>query len=486
MAKKASTQKTATHKKAAPRAEEKKKLLMNWFLIIIMVGSVGIALVSSGNNQPEPDASEPPPLKEAPTILPFTAENVDATVEDVFGSMILLASTSQPDLAKIDAQLRGIPGVSRVNSQFKEFKEASQGPQQLAFMAEVLYAPEIAPTEMLSRIQEQATLLNEVVVYPLGLVSLPETIHFVNDDLNLSKDFQPKDRFAQAFLSVETRKGDAIQVNLQADLAGENVQQMTVYESQNPSNAPQIIELIARYPLDSQASTLAVLGDLPYSSNPLDANALKGEALALKGLVSAQLEFENPPLALQVVSQDDFSAKAVDLNQSLSQLTGILRARLDVEGKSVYLDFQSTVDYADLKKELVNVFAAVGVKKEALTFVDPRIRLAGIFDASTNELAGTAQQLQALFQSRGIAVEIYQLVAVKADQFVDHKTGNEYAIEGGFFQALAKPGHPSKDEVSLGIQFLGKRGQALNIQAIEGEAGSPVNPREQSIPFKVN
>ena len=478
MAKKASTPKKAPA--AAHDAEERKKILMNWFLVIIMVGSVGIALVSNSNAPKPTDQQEPPALKEAPTIIPFVAEDVNATVEDIFGAMIVTASTTQPDITQIDAQLLGITGVSRVNSQFKELKDASKGPQPLSYFAEVVYAKEIAASKLLSDIQKQATYLSEVAIYPIGLVSLPDTLSLVNADLNLFKEYPLKDAFklSQAFLTVDTRKGDTVLVHVEADLAGDRIQRMMVYESQNPSNAPLILELTGTYAIAGLVKNLAVLGKLPYSSSPPDANALQKEALNVEAMVAGEVQFENPPLVLQVLVPAGFSAKSSDLNRMLYQVTGVRRVRFHEDEGKVFLDFLNTANYDGLKKDVQNVFAAAGFKQEQLTFTDPDIRVTGVFDASTNELAAVSQKLVALFKKYGVAVDSFQPATIQAEKLVDPKTGNEYAIADGSFQALVKPGHKEKDLVGLGIQFVGKRDRAEKIQAIEGQPGE-----DQTIPI---
>ncbi len=478
MAKKAGSGRKASG--SAPAAGGHKKILMNWFLIVIMVGSVGIALVSNSTDQ-QPTEGEPKPPSQAPTIIPFLAEDAEATVEDLFGAVVLSASTPQPDLAKIDAQLLAIPGVSRVNSQFRELTAAEAGPQKLFYFAEVIYDKAIPPNELLQHIQQQANFLGDVVVYPVGLVQLPETLHFVNQDLNLTRDYTPRDRFAQAFLMVDTQKGDSIKVHVQADLAGELVQQMTVYESQNPSNVPQLLEVSGLYEIKALGKNLTVLGDLPYSSKLPDVNALQKEALDVEAIVTGSVDFENPPLILQAQPKEAFAPKSADLNQMLYQVTGIRRVRLYDEENKVLIDFDSMAPYDDLKQEIYAVFAAAGFKKDRLEITDPLVRVTGVFDTASSQLGGVAQKLEAVFQKHGIHVQIYQPATLLAEKFLDPKTGNDYSIEGGEFQALVKPAHQEKDLVELGIQFLGKRDRAEKIQAMEGKPGE-----EQTIPLVVS
>ncbi len=262
---KAASTKTVKSLKDAHAAEQR-KTLMNWFIIIIMLGSVGIAMVSNSDGQKPTDTPQTPAPNLAPTIIPFAADNVDAKVEDLFGAFILTGTTAQPDLAKIDAQLTGIEGVVRVSSQFRSL-EGTEGPQKLTYFAEVTYDNQrLTPPQLLQAIQTQASFLQEVVVYPIGLVSLPATVQLVNTDLNLTKDYRFTDPFAQAFLTVDTQKGDTIQVHINADLAGEQVRQMVVYESQNTGNAPQYVSLTGTYAIDALGKNLAVLGDFPYGS----------------------------------------------------------------------------------------------------------------------------------------------------------------------------------------------------------------------------
>ncbi len=482
MAKKASPPKNAAKAAKTTQADaaskERTKTLMNWFIVILMLGSVGIALVANPTGQKPTDQPEAPALNQSPTIIPYTANDVNATVEEIFGAMVVLGNTTQPDIAKIDDQLQHIEGVSRVNSRFKELKDASQGAQKLSYSAEVIYDQAIAPAEMLKRIEQSATYLSEVIVYPVGLVSLPNAIHLVNEDLNLSKDFLPKDKMTQAFLNVETRRGDSIKINLQANLAGDNVQQIIAYESLNPRNAPQLLELQGTYQVAALSKNVAVLGQFPYSSKVPDVNALQKEGLDVEAVVTDQIDFTNPPLVLQVQSTADLKPKAVDLNQLLSQVTGVSRVRLPDSGQAALLDFQSTVNYDDLKKDVLNVFLSAGFQKEALTLVDPSVRVTGVFDTSTDQLTEIAPKVQALFKKYGISVDAYQPANIKADKLVDPATGNEYTIAEAGFQALVKPTHQAGDQVSLGIQFLGKRDQAQSIKAIEGQPGS-----KQTIPF---
>ena len=102
-------------------------------------------------------------------------------------------------------------------------------------------------------------------------------------------------------------------------------------------------------------------------------------------------------------------------------------------------------------------------------------------ERASSQLGGVAAKLEAVFRKHGISVQIYQPATLLAEKFLDPKTGNAYMVEGGEFQALVKPAHQEKDLVELGIQFLGKRDRAENIQAIEGKPGE-----EQTIPLVAN
>ncbi len=440
-----------------------RKQLMSWFIIIVMVGSIlGFAIIASqGRESPPP---EPPPI-DAPTVISFKADDVDANVAQMFPSMFLTCSTNETDIERIDSDIYSIEGIKRINSFYRRTTdEAIEG--ALLYIGEIGFAEGYVAKELLEEIKK-IDYLYGTEAYALGLVALPPTVILENSDLNLTKEHTFNNPLSQAYLSIDTIKGDSLIVSLEVGVAGERETGILAFESYNLTAAPKAISLTEELQIDSLQPKLFFEGRTDYSNSiSVDFNKLEKEIIGLEHVESLSMHKSDIIFPSVLIELDgNYEALEQDISNLLNDLNGITNSDLYLDQSALSFDFDLESDFPVLKSSVLEGLQDLGIGVKELN--EPEINVTGDLNIASEDAAAIALSLSSLFDEKNLEVEVRQYAYFTVDSFTGPDTNNMYVLDVNKFGAKIMPTHNLGEKVELDIFFYGIRGRAVAIQAEE-------------------
>lgn len=441
---------------------ERKKVLYNWIVIIIMVGSIlGFAIVASqGTQQP---SEQPPPIG-PPTTITYNADWIDTNVVQILNTMIITAGTDNPEINEINTAVYSIEGIKRVSSYYMRSTDTSiEG--TLIYVAEIAFEAGYSAKELLDKIKD-IEFLNGVEAMSYALISLPATVTLRNNDLNITKEYTFPNQLAQAFVFLDTITNDNLIVAIEITLAGESPTKTLIAEQYNITAEPQEISLVEEYEIESMEQELQLQGLVDYSNSlSLDYNSLKEQIEALKNVDYVSIDVGNFYPSITIVLDGDYSEEEQDINVILASKSDITWYDFYLDQNMLIFDFNSDSDFIALKNSLLKDLeeAEIGIEE----FIEPTIAIDGDVSLTTREARQTADTIINMFLEKNIFPGVTQYAIIRADSFQDKDTNSTYAIDAGTFRANVSPQHSSGESIMLEVSFTGIRDKATEIRAIE-------------------
>jgi hypothetical protein len=213
-----------------------KEAILSIVIAILFIGSIfGFAIGSRpddintnnniNNNQTDSNLSEE---------VYYTT--IDSNVLSIYPQIIFTAQTTNFELSNIQDTFRNIQGIKDPKLNF------SQDQNKNIILTGRFIIEETEKTNIINKIQD-LNFLSEVNIYQYGLVSLPkETIKLTKENNTTTKEYEFTTQKIEGILGINTQKDDQISAQLQVVFKGEVPTRFLVFEYQNLSETPQMIE----------------------------------------------------------------------------------------------------------------------------------------------------------------------------------------------------------------------------------------------------
>ena len=448
--------------------------LFAYFIIFIMVAST-LAFVWEFYTQNNQGGENQPPPEIPPTPLTYKSTGeVDANVVEVFPTIAFSGRTNEMDIGKIDAEVQDANGIVRING--SNYRTPEQGSEfSLAYAAEVTYDDsKYSAEEIVEGISRSADgTLYGIEAAVMGLVILPKDIELSNADLNITKTHSLENQFSNAYLSTEGKKGDALKVVLNVRLSGEALIDIQAFESKNLTAEAVPLSLEGKYALSELDKRIVVYGDVNYSYLP-EGTALKAELLDINGIENADVEIFPGMQRINLNIYDaNASSKQNDLNSAFSSISGITNFFfVPVDENKLYaaIDFNDEQPFSNLRNEIINKISALGISESSIDLKEPSASLNIDINTASEQTAGVYAELKTLFEQKHISSNTYQTGKSSIGILTMPDTNASYTIDVNYLPLFAIPGHSVGEEISLEIDFYGKRSKAIAIRAVEQTA----------------
>lgn len=444
-----------------------KKKLYTLFMAVLMAGSIFSFAVLIAGPQNSPPPQSPSDGSTQATAVRFQASGVEATVEQLFPTVLLTASTKEAEISKINSEVLKISGIKRLNNSSYSQQTTGSLSGPLVFVAEISIDSEGLREQIASEIAK-IVFFSDSSVFPLGLVSLPKTVSFKNTALNLTQDHTFSNPSAQAYLNLGTIEGDKITVSLEASIAGSQLQSLFVAEEQNITAFPKLVSLSGEFEISSFKSEISASAKTNYSGKE-KISELNSKIKEISGVSDSKLEPVQTGLPLEITFFENALVFEQDLNTLLSDFNGVGGHDYNAESKELKVFFDEQVDFfslvEDLKSELNSLNFSV---KEVF---EPKILVEGEIELGSSDSKESIEKIKTVFEEYGIVEEKFlQKAKITATELVDFQNNQTYKVEESFFEAMVLPVRTAGEKVNLQIILIISRGKILSISASEAEA----------------
>lgn len=447
--------------------------LFAYFIIFILVASTLAFVWEFYVQGQQQDGNSPPPEDPSVPLAYKSTGEVDANIVEIFPTLAFSGKTNEVDIEKIDARVRDANGVTGIN--WSKYRNPEQGSGfSLAYSAEISYDNSKYSAEQATGNISESTegVLYAIESAALGLVALPKEIELNNADLNITKTHRLERQFSNAYISAEGRKGDALKVVLNVTLSGEALVDIQTFESKNITAEAVPLSLEGKYALSELDKRIVIYGDVNYSYLP-DGNALQAELLGIEGIENADVEVFP---GMQRINLNIFDANASsrqdDLNISFSSIAGITNfffVPADENRLYAAIDFNDAQPFVQMKNEIISKISALGINENDIELKEPGASLNIDLNTSAEQTSAVHTSLKVLFEEKRISSTIYQTGKSNVNFLTisDTNAVYVYTIDANYLPLFAIPGHSIGEEISLKIDFYGKRGKAIAIRAVE-------------------
>ncbi len=442
--------------------------------IIGFMGFSTVAFVLSASFSENPAAATDNSAGTPGAQLSFSAR-VDANVLEIFPSFKMIAETKEFDIAKIDSALLQIDGVSQVNSMFND-----SGQGTVNYFADISFdAKKTSFQKLTSEINEKTlSFFNQTGFFPNALIEVPKKFVLENSDLNISKEFEPKDALFSAQIMPDTIKGDKIVAYLEIVFSGEQPLSLSAcydkpicrFEVSNYSSQTGQHEALLSFPLASLEPKLSFSADADYS-NKLDENSLKESILSIQDINSVELSFEPVynAMLLTINNPADSNALLQDLNNAIPTIKNVSSVEF-VPGTSdlnAIISFSENANITQLKDDVSQALSGLKIEKQNYFFTESTVTVSASIGLKTIEAKPIAEALKALLLSKKFSAKIYQPGTLKAEALTDLQTNERFSVDSNSIDALLFAGHAIGDEIFASIMFSSQRGKLVNAIARE-------------------
>lgn len=453
----------------------KSSVLMSWFIVIIMVGSIlGFAFYYVGNDNPDSGTDtgtdqNAPPLADT-TQLQFSAAGIDANVIDSLPSILIVAETDEAEINKIDSEIYlADQNIRQVLSSYMQPQANSQ--KALIYRAEISLAPRSDPIKIINEISSDSNHLSSIQAVKSILVRLPKNISFSNKDLNLEKEYEFRDSTVQVFASPQTIMGDNLKVTLNATFQGQELTQITGFEEENLSEKLLQKTISLNAPISELEPVLLVSAEQVSFSNiaPISALAETFKKLQDVNDSSFSIPIVQPKITLSVSGIDQ--NQVFDLNALAASLPDLNFAETQItsEGFFASLTFKSDLNtLGPQRNSIAEKLRGMNVSSDRIEMQESRTSLFGTVSLKSPSAAKEIyNKIGTSIFSKGVLAKIYQPAKLRVFQIFDPDTNALVEVPGQSIGAEVTPTHALDENVSVQVRVALQRGKLLYAQAVE-------------------
>ena len=239
--------------------------------ILMLLSTIGFAFYAVSDNAqpgtPKDDETQP---EQPATQIKFTADGISAKISELMPVIKIAGSTNEYGIVKIDSAIAQIQGVKNIESLFGDTTK-----RPLTYVATIYFEKGLTVSDLVKKIEETG-LVSGIDGYSYAVVELPKKIVFKseNSDLNLSKEYEFSDSLSNAYVGLNSIKGDEITATVSATFQGAKLVDYLSVEEENISAKPVQGTAVLEVPLKSLEASLFFSGKAFFSPVP-EQNALQ-------------------------------------------------------------------------------------------------------------------------------------------------------------------------------------------------------------------
>ncbi len=387
--------------------KEKRKIIFSIFLAVIIIGSV-LSIAFSPRFKP-PEQPKPKPTQQQP-IESFKAEEIDANVE------------------------QGVREVYNPN-----YSRPEQN--KLAFFCDILLESDSNIESILSSIEEKGILSN-AEAYVKAMLKLPAELTLHSVDANKTKEFRFDRPFVIGVVSLDTKPGDQLKVNLYLQLQGDALVKGSAkaYETNNLSATPRFYSQDVNATIASLEPKFVIAEQFSYDG--FDLNVLESE---LNGLG----DVNNASLSLKL---REYFYVSVDGN--------ILKIK-------IFFDSSEHKNYASLRAAIASLLSEKGIEhsiENVDAFISATLSLRELLQGE--EASKLSDSIKQLLGGYGIEASIAQPAKLIIETITDPDKNIEIPLKENV-DATLLAGHSVGETVSVKVDFMLVRKEVSYIEATE-------------------
>ncbi|MFH1390843.1 MAG: hypothetical protein ABIH20_00855 [Candidatus Diapherotrites archaeon] len=427
------------------------------FMAVIMFGSIlGILGLQNDNNTNNGSAGNVPdvPINQTPTAVAYEVPEIQVTVIELFPTAVLLAKSSDFELNETTSKILAIEEVISVdNAQF--FDDASRNEN---FRANIKLVSAESIQTAFESIKEIESL-SSVQIFPQALVSLPESVEFRNEGLDLTLEHTFTEPQAQAYITIDTLKGDELTVSLNASFEGQVLVNLNAFEVYNASTAPQIYFTEDSFSIISMENEFFVRASTEYSKIQVLENA---KTIIEENNISETSTIQVSPLStsMNIYFSDANSFFEQDLVTFLNDFEGVVSNEIAPDKSFAIITFDSEVEFDSFKNSLEEELNSLGFEVESIE--EPQVSLQGTIQADSKEAL-----LESL-EKTTVEIEPLQKAIIEADSIFIPDANTSFPLPSGSFEAFVKLERSIGEQVDLSlVVFASERTGITDVQAQE-------------------
>ena len=437
-------------------------------MALLMAGSIfSFTFFFTGSNPPSSPASNLPldsTISPPITAISFTATGVEVTVQTLFPTVLLTASTKEGEISVIDSSILGINGIKRINNSFYRQPTAPSLVGPIVYVAELSVQTDASHQEIAQLIEELG-IFSDSSIFSIGLVNLPQTVIFENFELNLTQEHTFSNPSAQAYMNLGTTEGDKIFVTLQAQLASQNLQNLLAFEESAQPTTPQLVQLKQEFEITELKSTLLFSSqiDLSQTSN---LGEIEEKIKELENVTGATLEFTPTSDPLTIVFEESAIIFEEDLETFFTGFEGVTDFEIEIENKQAKVFFDPEIDFLQFQTDIITEMNSFSFTvKES---IEPKARVEGTINSTLTDLVDLSTSVNSVLEENKILeISFFQEAKAVADQIVNEETGETFIVEEGFFDAQINLGHSNAEIILFDVLLITSNGEILSISAFE-------------------
>lgn len=426
-----------------------------WSLVVlvVMVGSLFAAITYDSKNgaAPAPGPNSPPPQQQNTTQVSYTAKAVQAKVLQIFPTATLVGTTDAFDVSVVDSALQKVPGIAAVaGSEFFEPQDKSAN-----FRTSIRATSPDRLTDVLKAVADQ-NILSNPAVFPTALVSTPNKIEFKNEDAGLSQDYTPKSQQAQVIVTIDTQKGDRLEVTLNSEFAGQNIISLAGYIERNLDSAPEFSSVESNF----KASVLEDVFSLEGTASRLDASGLG----LIRGFFAAPdynsaLAVKDKTTETRFSFVSDANAAQSDLNRFLTATAGVDSFTINTDLNFASVKVADAQDYKSFVALLGGEMGKIGFSVKSIE--GPQSEISGtvaVLNGGRGKFIADVAQKE---KDTGIKLTVLQKARFDMNSIFLPDKNASYPLPGGFFSGFVSPTHSTGDDLNMTVVLVGNARQGV-------------------------
>lgn len=432
--------------------------------IIMILSTIGFAFyaVSDKTNSGTPAVTDIPPEQPA-TEMKFSAAGISAKISELMPAVKIAGQTNEYDIGKIDSSIREIKGVKTIESVFGNTVQ-----KPLNYIATISFEKELSAQTLIQAIEKKG-LVSGIDGYSFALVELPKKIVFKSEssDLNISKEYDFSDSLSNAYVGLNSLKGDEIIVNVSATFAGSKLVDYFSVEESNITAEPISGTAMLEAPIKSLEQGLVFSGKAFFSNVP-DKNSLDAKLLQISDVNNAEIEIPSIAPKLVVSIPEALSEEKIhDLNVFVNSL-GPQNFSFSNEAS-----FEGTIPF-DIDKNLLDAKTRLEAELNAMQVQNAVVEesfgvVYGKLFLTKEDSKVPSEQLKQLLEDsflKEIAIQQYGILEL-ASIFDSNTNATSYSIDSNSVPASVNPGHSIGDKVNAKITYYIVRNKIVYIMAEE-------------------
>ena len=431
--------------------------------ILMLLSTIGFAFYAVSDNAqpgtPKDDETQP---EQPATQIKFTADGISAKISELMPVIKIAGSTNEYGIVKIDSAIAQIQGVKNIESLFGDTTK-----RPLTYVATIYFEKGLTVSDLVKKIEETG-LVSGIDGYSYAVVELPKKIVFKseNSDLNLSKEYEFSDSLSNAYVGLNSIKGDEITATVSATFQGAKLVDYLSVEEENISAKPVQGTAVLEVPLKSLEASLFFSGKAFFSSVP-EQSALQQSLSLIADVNNAEVQVPAIAPKILVSSPSVLSEEQLrDLNVFVQSLNSQDFSFSNEGAFSASIPFDTDANLLDAKAKITAQIKTMGIENASVEESSDTVY--GTLSLTQADSNNSSRQLKQLLESYPLSeITIQQPGQLELTEIFDAETNASYLIDSNSVPAAVKPGHVLSDKISAKISYYIVRNRIAYIAAEE-------------------